>query len=191
MITRRRFVAGILLTAALPVLQACRQAPPSASQPTTAAAPQSTAAPGPTAAPATTAAAVVSGGPELQVSTRGATDGDIMEKSVVTFASQTGIKFKHVSYGPEPDYWSKVQALHATGQVADVIWASTGNLHNFANRGMLAELDPLIAADHYDLSDYLKAGLDSMSLNGKLYGRFSCNGVGLRRKDDRQQPRFA
>src|SRR5215831_4765318 len=170
MITRRRFVAGILLTAALPVLQACRQAPPSASQPTTAAAPQSTAAPGPTAAPATTAAAVVSGGPELQVSTRGATDGDIMEKSVVTFASQTGIKFKHVSYGPEPDYWSKVQALHATGQVADVIWASTGNLHNFANRGMLAELDPLIAADKYDMSDYIPAGLTSMSLNGKLYG---------------------
>ena len=104
------------------------------------------------------------------MSTRGATDGDIMENSVKTFFDQTGITVKHVSYGPEPDYWAKVQALHATGQVADVIWASTGNLHNFANRGILAELDPLIAADHYDMSDYIKAGLDSMSLNGKLYG---------------------
>ena len=83
-----------------------------------------------------------------------------METSVVTFLAQTGIKFKHVSYGPEPDYWSKVQALHATGQVADVLWASTGNLHNFANRGILAELDPLIAADKYDLSDYVPAGLE-------------------------------
>ena len=110
------------------------------------------------------------GGAELQVATRGSTDGDIMETSVVTFLNQTGIKFKHVSYGPEPDYWSKVQALHATGQVADVLWASTGNLHNFANRGILAELDPLIAADKYDLSDYVPAGLQSMSLNGKLYG---------------------
>ena len=93
-----------------------------------------------------------------------------MENSVVTFLAQTGIKFKHVSYGPEPDYWSKAQALHATGQVADVLWASTGNLHNFANRGLLAELDPLIAADKYDLSDYVPAGLTSLSLNGKLYG---------------------
>src|SRR5262249_59606650 len=99
--------------------------------------------------PAQAAPAVASSGAELQVSTRGSTDGDIMEKSVVAFAAQTGIKFKHVSYGGEPDYWSKVQALHATGQVADVIWASTGNLHNFANRGMLAELDPLIAANKY------------------------------------------
>jgi multiple sugar transport system substrate-binding protein len=156
----------MLLSAALPVLQACRQAPPAASQPTTSA----TVATAPTAAPATTAAAVVSDGPELQVSTRGSTDGDIMEKSVVAFAAQTGIKFKHVSYGPEPDYWSKVQALHATGQVADMIWASTGNLHNFANRGILAELGPLIQADNYDLSDYIPAGLESMSLNGKLYG---------------------
>ncbi|MGI9149499.1 MAG: ABC transporter substrate-binding protein [Chloroflexota bacterium] len=112
----------------------------------------------------------MSNGVELQVTTRGANDGDIMENSVTTFLAQTGIKFKHVSYGPEPDYWSKVQALHATGQVADVLWASTGNLHNFANRGILAELDPLIAADKYDMSDYVPAGLQSMSLNGKLYG---------------------
>jgi len=172
-ITRRRFVVGIWLAAAMPVLQACRQAPPSASPPGASTTPQATAASGATAgliAPVTTTAPVVSSGVELQVSTRGGTDGDIMETSVATFLAQTGIKFKHVSYGPEPDYWSKVQALHATGQVADVVWASTGNLHNFANRGILAELDPLIAADKYDLSDYVKAGLDSMSLNGKLYG---------------------
>ena len=175
MITRRRFVTGMLFAAALPVLQACRQAPTPTSQPATSTTPQATAASG--AAPAanatvqaTTAPAVASSGVELQVSTRGATDGDIMEKSVVAFAAQTGIKFKHVSYGGEPDYWSKVQALHATGQVADVIWASTGNLHNFANRGILSELDSLIAADKYDLSDYIPAGLQSMSLNGKLYG---------------------
>src|SRR5262249_24538863 len=142
--------------------------------PATSTTPQATAASGSMAANATaaptTAAAVASGGPELQVSTRGSTDGDIMEKSVVAFQQQTGIKIKHVSYGGEHDYWSKVQALHATGQVADVIWASTGNLHNFANRGILSELDSLIAADKYDLSDYILAGLQSLSLNGKLYG---------------------
>jgi multiple sugar transport system substrate-binding protein len=173
-VTRRRFVVGICMAAAIPVLQACRQTPPGASPPATSAAPMATAVSGTTgasaAAPAATAAPVVSSGVELQVATRGSTDGDIMENSVVTFLAQTGIKFKHVSYGPEPDYWSKAQALNATGQIADVLWASTGNLHNFANRGLLAELDPLIAADKYDLSDYVPAGLESLSLNGKLYG---------------------
>jgi multiple sugar transport system substrate-binding protein len=170
-VSRRRFVTGMLFAAALPLLNACRQAPPSASPPATSTTPPVAAAAAATAtAPSQTAPPVASSGVELQVSTRGSTDGDIMEKSVVAFAAQTGIKFKHVSYGGEPDYWSKVQALHATGQVADVIWASTGNLHNFANRGMLAELDPLIAADKYDMSDYIPAGLQSMSLNGKLYG---------------------
>src|SRR4030088_549562 len=125
-VTRRRFVVGICLAAAMPVLQACRQAAPSASPPTSTTS-QPTAVAGTTGAsstgPAETAAPVVSTGVELQVATRGATDGDIMENSVVTFLAQTGIKFKHVSYGPEPDYWSKVQALHATGQIADVLWA--------------------------------------------------------------------
>ncbi len=173
-VTRRQFVLGICLAAAIPVFQACRQAPPAASPPAASTTPQATTGSGTTGASSTASAAttapVASTGVELQVATRGATDGDIMENSVVTFLAQTGIKFKHVSYGPEPDYWSKVQALHATGQIADVIWASTGNLHNFANRGILAELDPLIAADKYDLSDYVPAGLQSMSLNGKLYG---------------------
>src|SRR5207249_8028454 len=169
---------GFCLAAAIPVLQACRQAPTPTSQPATSTTPQATAASAANAAnaptPVTAAATVVSSGVELQVSTRGATDGDIMEQSVTTFLAQTGIKFKHVSYGPEPDYWSKVQALHATGQVADVIWASTGNLHNFANRGILSELDSLIAADKYDLSDYVNAALDSMLLNVTLHEMIWC-----------------
>src|SRR5216684_9233663 len=159
-VTRRRFVVGICLAAAIPVLQACRQAPAAAPQPATSTTPPPTALAGTTAAssttPVTTGAPVVNKNVEIGVATRGATDGDIMENSVKTFFEQSGITVKHVSYGPEPEYWAKVQALHATGQVADVIWASTGNLHNFANRGILAELDPLIKADNYDMSDYIK-----------------------------------
>src|SRR5258708_15163386 len=141
-VTRRRFVVGICIAAALPVVKACRQAPPSASPPaasTTPEAPAASAATAGSTGPVATTAPVVSSGVELQVSTRGAADGDIMESSVTKFLAQTGIRFKHVSYGPEPDYWSKVQALHATGQVADVLWASTANLHNFPNPGILAE----------------------------------------------------
>jgi multiple sugar transport system substrate-binding protein len=131
---------------------------PAAAKPTTAPAAAATTAPAPAAAAG-----------EIQVATRLGSDAEIMLKSVTDFTAQTGIKATHIAYPAEPEYWAKVQALHATKQVADVIWASLGNLHNFANRGLLAELDPLIKADNYDLGDYVPNALKSCSLNGKLY----------------------
>lgn len=149
--------------------QGSGQTAPSA--PTAAAgAPTASAAGGTSAAPAATSAPAASTGVEIKVSTRGGTDGQIMIKTAETFGKQTGIKVTHVSYGPEPDYWTKVEALYATKQVADVVWASSGNQLNFANRGMLGELDSIIKADNYDLSDYVQNALKSMSLRGKLYG---------------------
>jgi multiple sugar transport system substrate-binding protein len=124
----------------------------------------------PSSVPAATAPPAGATGVQIQVSTRGGTDGQIMIKTAEEFSKRTGIKVIHVAYGPEPEYWSKVEALYATKQVADVIWASTGNQLNFANRGMLMDLDPIIKADNYDLSDYLPNALKSLSLKGKLYG---------------------
>ncbi|MCC6627302.1 MAG: extracellular solute-binding protein [Chloroflexi bacterium] len=139
---------------------------PAAAKPTAAAVAPTTAA---AAAKPTTAPAPAAAAGEIQVATRLGSDAEIMTKSVTDFTAQTGIKATHIAYPAEPEYWAKVQALHATKQVADVIWASLGNLHNFANRGLLAELDPLIKADNYDMGDYVPNGLKSCSLNGKLY----------------------
>ncbi|HEY3111558.1 MAG TPA: hypothetical protein VGL23_22570, partial [Chloroflexota bacterium] len=77
-------------------------------------------------AAATTAPAAASGKPgaEFQVATRGSGDGEVMEKTLLKFQQESGNKGSHVSYGGEPEYWAKVQAQHATKQVADVIWAS-------------------------------------------------------------------
>ena len=172
--TRRSFLgvglAGLGL-ATVPLLQSCAGAPATP----TAAPAQPTAAP---AAPTSASAAVtpaaktstIKPGTKIQISSRGGTDGELLTKSAEDFAKETGIAAEHVSYGAEPEYWAKVQALHSTKQVADVVWASIGNQHNFANRGILAELDSLIKADNYDLSDYLENGLKSMSWKGKLYG---------------------
>jgi multiple sugar transport system substrate-binding protein len=171
--------------AAVPLLQSCAAAPATPTtapaQPTTAAKPTTAPAAATPAAAATTApaatgatpaakGAAVKPGTKIQISSRGGTDGELLTKSAEDFAKATGIQAEHVSYGAEPEYWAKVQALHSTKQVADVIWASVGNFHNFANRGLLAELDPLIKADSYDLSDYLENGLKSLSWKGKLYG---------------------
>ncbi len=141
--------------------------PAEVAKPTEAAKPAEAAKPtvAPAAGPAGTKPGV-----EFQVATRGALDGEIMEKTLAKFATATGNKGTHVSYGPQPEYWAKVQAQHATKQVADVIWASTGGLFSLAAKGVLAELDPLIQTDKYNIEDYVKAGLDSMRYNGKLYG---------------------
>lgn len=194
-LSRRGLLALLTAAGAVPVLQACSGLAPAAKPGESKPAAGATTAPAPTMAPAagatkpaagattvpagaTTAAgaatkpaqvAPAASGVEIQVATRGGSDGEIMEKSAAAFAQETGIKAKHVAYGNEPEYWAKVQSLHATKQVADVIWASVGNLHNFANRGLLAELDPLIKADNYDLGDYVPNGLKTCSLNGKLY----------------------
>ena len=198
-LNRRTFLSIGLASAglaALPLLQACGPAaaptptpqpakPTEAPKPTAAPAatatapaakpteavakPTEAAAAKPTAAPAAKPAAVKPG-TKIQVCTRLGSDAEIMTKSVADFTKETGIQAESIAYPGEPEYWAKVQALFSTKQVADVIWASVGNFHNFANRGLLAELEPLIKADNYDLSDYLPNGLKTMSWKGKLYG---------------------
>lgn len=155
------------------VMVACSQQAPTAMTQSAGQAPTQAptkAAGAPTAVPASTSAPAAAAGVQIQVATRGGTDGQIMIKTVEEFTKRTGIKATHVAYGPEPDYWTKVEAVYATKQLADVVWASTGNLLNFANRGILAELDSIIKADNYDLSDYIPNALKSLSLKGKLFG---------------------
>ncbi|HLZ07586.1 MAG TPA: extracellular solute-binding protein, partial [Chloroflexota bacterium] len=140
-LSRRKLLRFGLGLGGVAVLGAACGQPPPAAAPTAVATSQLV--PPATAAPAP--APVV----EIQVSTRGAGDGEIMVKTAADFTTKTGIKVVHVAYGPEPDYWSKVEATFATKQLADVVWASTGNLLNFANRSILRPLDDIISTDKY------------------------------------------
>jgi multiple sugar transport system substrate-binding protein len=124
-----------------------------------------------TTAPAAAApAAPVKPGTAIKVTTRVGSDAEVMAKTVQAFTQKTGITATHEANPGEPEYWAKIAALHATKQAPDVIWASTGGLTSFAFKGVMAELDPLILGDKYDMEDYVKAGLDSLRYNGKLYG---------------------
>jgi multiple sugar transport system substrate-binding protein len=165
---------GLALGGLAVVTAACGQSAAPASPTAAAAAPTaaSAAAPAttPTTAPAAASNPAAGAAVQIQVSTRGAGDGTIMVKTADAFSKQMGnVKVTHVSYGPEPDYWTKVEAVYATKQLADVVWASTGNALNFANRGILGPLDDIIKADGYDLSDYVQNALASLTLKGKLY----------------------
>jgi len=107
---------------------------------------------------------------EIKITTRVGGDAEVMQKMVVKFKEKTGITAIHEANPGEPEYWAKIQALHATKQAPDVIWASTGGAFAFFARGVMLELDPLIIGDKYNTEDYVKAALDSLKYNGKLYG---------------------
>lgn len=123
-----------------------------------------------TAPSAAAPAAPAKSGPAIKVTTRIGSDADVMAKTVKTFTEKIGIQATHEANPAEPEYWPKIAALHATKQAPDVIWASTGGITSFSFKGILAELDPLIQGDKYDLEDYVKNALDSLKFNGKLYG---------------------
>ena len=109
---------------------------------------------------------------EIHVNFRQGSDAEWQQRLIPQFeAKNPNIKVILDVLPAEPEYWAKIQAQHATKSVADVIWASVGNLHNFANRGLLAEFDPLIKGDNYDLGDYVPNGgpQDALASNGKLY----------------------
>jgi multiple sugar transport system substrate-binding protein len=59
----------------------------------------------------------------------------------------------------------------AGGRVGDAFWAGGGEHYfQFADMGTLASLDDMIAADHFDLSQFYKTVVDSMVFNGKMDG---------------------
>lgn len=181
--SRRHVLLGLTVGGSAALLAACggaatvsqagTAASASATVTSSVAAPSSTALSSATSASPTASAAVAPAGATvaIQAATRGGSDGQIMSKTAAEFTRQNpGIKVTAVSYGPEPQYWSKLQALYATDQLADVLWASTGNQSGLANKGIFLALDSVISTDKYDMSDYLQNALTSLSLHGKLYG---------------------
>ncbi|MDQ3703504.1 MAG: sugar ABC transporter substrate-binding protein, partial [Chloroflexota bacterium] len=108
---------------------------------------------------------------EIHVNFRQGSDAEWQQRLIPQFeAKNPGIKVILDVLPAEPEYWAKVQALYATGQVGDMIWASLGNFKNFADKGLLNNLDPIISKDRYDLKDYTAVSLETMKWNGKLYG---------------------
>lgn len=125
------------------------------------------------AAASTAAAAAAPSGAvkTIHVNFRTGSDAEWQQKFIPKFqATNPNIHVVLDVLPGEPEYWAKVQALYATGQVGDFIWASLGNYKNFADKGLLGSLDALVAKDKYDVSDYFPSAVDSMKWNGKLNG---------------------
>jgi multiple sugar transport system substrate-binding protein len=78
-----------------------------------------------------------------------------------------GVKFEHDEWGA---YWQRMEEYAATGRVPDVMQQVDDNLLDWARRGWLLPLDPLVKEGTIDLANAPDAFVDTGRIDGKLYG---------------------
>ncbi|MCC6628194.1 MAG: sugar ABC transporter substrate-binding protein [Chloroflexi bacterium] len=187
--TRRDLLklGGLGLTSAA-LLAACGGAPASptakpAAEPTKPAAAAPTTAPAapaakPTEAPKPAAEATVpavikpaSGakGITLRYHSRTGSEADTLNDRLPEFADKTGLEVKPEQF-PGGEYYQKVQTLVAGGQVGDVLWMALSiGWPIWGATGILQPVDDFVSQEKFDTSQYYKAALDQLLLNGQLY----------------------
>ena len=74
-----------------------------------------------------------------------------------------------MDYSDWDGYWTKLPAQVAGGQTPDVFQMDYAYLSQYANNGVLAELDSYIADGSLDMSNVEQNILDSGTANGKVY----------------------
>lgn len=68
------------------------------------------------------------------------------------------------------NYDTKLLTGSISKTVGDLAWlVTTQNFNLFQSKGLVLPVDDFIAADGHDLSPYLKAALDAVTIDGKLY----------------------
>jgi len=183
--SRRKLLAIGGGSAAVLLVAACGGAPPSSpaapakpadakpaeSKPAAPAA-QSAATTAPAAAAKTAAGAPKQATGEVKVHFRNNDDAKWQDdKFIPAFnAKNPGLKVSQEILPIQPEYFPKLAALHATGTIGDLVWASMAGFRSLATRKVIRPIDELVAADGYDLSDYEKIGISEMTFEGKLTG---------------------
>jgi len=98
---------------------------------------------------------------------------DYFEQQGEIFEEEHGITIKHEPVpGGDAEYYPKLQALFATGQMGDVVWSSIGRSQYYfqAANAMLLTLDDLVERDNYDLGQFYATATEVLRLEGNLYG---------------------
>lgn len=74
-----------------------------------------------------------------------------------------------MDYSDWDGYWTKLPAQVAGGQTPDVFQMDYAYLSQYAENGVLAELDSYIADGSLDMSNVSQSVIDSGTVNGKVY----------------------
>jgi multiple sugar transport system substrate-binding protein len=130
----------------------------------------------PTAAPAAQAPTQAPAQPapqkavELRMHVRTAAEGTKTEMGIEAFQGYNpGITVKLESF-PGDQYADKLLTMAAGDVLGDVCFTHVGFYHAMSDAGFWSEVEPLVSATNFDMSQYFQTGLDHMTWNGKLYG---------------------
>jgi len=163
-LTRRDFVRWSVMAAGATALAAC-----SAPAPTEAPSAAPTAAPGSTTAPAKPTPAPVKG--TLRVMTFFADNDPTVEKGVIAEFQKAfpdvKVDAEIISFG---DLFTKLKTLIGGGNPPDVASLNFENLHAYVAEKSLAELDPFIQRDNYDMTQLFEASVNMHRVGGRQYG---------------------
>ncbi len=161
--------------AAAPTTAPAGAAPAASTAPASGSAPATTTAPGASAA-ATSApsaakpAAAAKTGVTLRYHARTGSEADTLNARLPDFTNRTGVEVKSETF-PGGEYYAKMQALIAGGQLGDVFWGSLGiGWPIWGASGVMKPLDEFIQAEKFDPSQYYKAAWDQLGYQGKQYG---------------------
>jgi multiple sugar transport system substrate-binding protein len=166
---RTTWLATSLLTAAGVLLAACGGAP--AATPTTAPAAEATTAPAsggetaPTTAPAAGGDAVT-----IRYGLWDANQQPAYEACAAAFTEQNpGITVAVEQLGWD-DYWNGVQTGMVTGEAPDVFTNHLAKYPEFAEKGQIMDIEPMVQRDGVDTGVYLAGLADLWSKDGARYG---------------------
>ncbi len=92
------------------------------------------------------------------------------QKSINEFEQQHPNIHVTIEQIPWGQYWQKLDAEFAAGDAPDVFWDHIAYFPQFAQQGVLMNLNPLIQKDKLDLSVYYPQLLKQFMYNGNYYG---------------------
>lgn len=96
----------------------------------------------------------------------GGAESDVMSKVVKMFNESQS---KYVVEGTSvPDLEKTVTAM-SSGDGPDIIWLFTSEIANYADKGLIENLDKYVKKDNFDLGQFTELSIKSTSYKGSLY----------------------
>ena len=137
-----------------------------------------------TAAPAATSALAATSAPAATAAPQAVTirwrnrpdskaDQDINQKISDDLSKQLASQGITLQFDPSPvtGYFDKLTTELSAGNAPDIFWVGGANTADYASKGVLLDLMPLVKADPtFKLSDFYDAPLKELQQDGKLWG---------------------
>ena len=99
-------------------------------------------------------------------------------------AANPGVRVRRINPGDSGSYYTKLQTMLAAGEPPDVFYVGTERLAAFGSAGLLAPVEPFLAADAaagdpaaLELDDFYRSTVDAFRFDGRSTGRGPLYGV--------------